>query len=169
MSHPNWAGSPNCTSRSIGLMLSYSKRCLYSCPITGRLFFLWKDETNIISAVCGVGAGLGVWGGGWWQLHTLQGHRGETVPLTQKVPLPEDPLHCAHHPLPRTHRFQHHLTHLQNVLFLSYTYPRMLLILLLDCIIIIVVLSLGIYSLKSSELLNMQLDRDESKRVCALF
>lgn len=45
----------------------------------------------------------------------------------------------------------------------------MLLILLVDCLIIIIVLSLGIYSLRTNELLKMQLDFDESKRVHFLF
>jgi len=36
----------------------------------------------------------------------------------------------------------------------------MLLILLIDCMIIIIVLTLGIYSLKTNELLKMQLDVD---------
>jgi hypothetical protein len=64
------------------------------------------------------------------------------------------------------------LTDFNTVSLISKMYlspkSRMLSILLIDCAIIIIVLSLGIYSLRTNELLNMQLDREEAQRVTVL-
>lgn len=46
-------------------------------------------------------------------------------------------------------------------------YIRLLSILLADCTVVIIILVAGINSLRTNELLKMQLDPDEAKRVIA--
>jgi hypothetical protein len=45
-------------------------------------------------------------------------------------------------------------------MYFFYLYFSLLSILLFDCVVIIVILSMGIHSIRTNELLKMQLDKD---------